>query len=481
MSMMILQHIELALPQIVVLVAACLALLSDLFMGKSGIRVTYAFAFAGLLLSGFLSAAGIGSASVVFLGKQCISDDLSRIMNTGIAIAVCLTFVYSKDYLQERQMPVGDILILSLFSTFGMMVLVCAHTLLTSYLGLELVSLPLYALTAVRRTEGDASEAAMKYFVMGALASGMLLYGFSLLYGATGQLEFDAIAKVLASQDLKHQALLQFALVFIVAGLGFKLAMVPFHMWAPDVYQGAPLPVTLFLSAAPKIAGLALWLRILTSVLPELMGQWQLLLLVMTLLSVSLGNLFAIVQTNLRRLFAYSTVAHMGFALFGILSGTTTGYASALYYMLIYILMSLGAFGLLTLLSRDGVEIENLDDLKGLNQKNPWLAAMLMIVLFSMAGVPPTAGFFVKLSVLKALVDVHLVWVAIFAVIFAVIGAYYYLRVVKLMYFDEAVHSRRIVFNFSSRVLFSINCLALIYFGLFPAGLISMCSSAFAS
>lgn len=475
-----LQHLTLALPQIIILATACLCLLSDLCLSKQGLRFTYAIALFGLLVAGIFSAAGVGSASIVFLARQCISDDLSHIMNTGIALAVLVTLVYAKNYLFERQMPVGDILLLVLLSTFGMMVLVSANTLLTSYLGLELVSLPLYALTAVRRTEGNASEAAMKYFVMGAIASGMLLYGFSLLYGATGQTVFSEIANVIAAQNLRHDPLLQFALVFIVAGLGFKLAMVPFHMWAPDVYQGAPLPVTLFLSAAPKVAGLALWFRLLTVALPGAVAQWQLLLVVMTLLSVGLGNICAIVQTNIRRLFAYSTIAHMGFALFGILAGTEAGYASALFYMLVYMMMSLAAFGLLTLLSRDGLEIESIDDLKGLNEKNPWLAFMMMVVLFSMAGIPPTAGFFVKLSVLKALVDVHMIWVTVVAVLFAVIAAFYYLRIIKCMYFDEAKHTHRVTISAGTSALFAINCLALIYFGLFPAGLISICSRAFA-
>lgn len=480
--MNLLENLHLALPQMMVLITGCLVLISALLEKKQGGGITYAIALSGLFLSAFTAATFFGFNTEIILSGEFIADDLSSVMNATIAGAVFIALIYSRDYMLERQMPVSDILALILFSTLGMMVLVSAHTLLSGYLGLELLSLPLYALTAVRRMDGDASEAGMKYFVMGALASGMLLFGFSLLYGATGHLNFADIAATVSHHTTAGNGFLMFGLIFIVAGLAFKLALVPFHMWAPDVYEGAPLSVTLLLSTAPKIAALAFMIRLLTIALPMLSDQWQTLLLIMALLSIIMGNLFAVVQTNIRRLLAYSAISHMGFAVFGIFVATASGYASALYYILIYVLMTVAAFGLLVLLSRGGLEIENVDDLKGLNQRNPWAAAMMMIIMFSMAGVPPTAGFFIKLTVLKSLIDVHMTWVAVVAVLFAVIGAYYYIRIVKVMYFDEA-HEKTPshLGGLVTQTCFSLNCLALLYFGLFPASLISLCSNVFTS
>ncbi|MFO3150523.1 NADH-quinone oxidoreductase subunit N, partial [Legionella pneumophila serogroup 1] len=315
-----------------------------------------------------------------------------------------LSFVYSQNYLDERQMPTGDYYVLGLFSTLGMMILVSAHSLLSLYLGLELMSLPLYAMTAIRRTDSDASEAAMKYFVMGAIASGMLLYGISLVYGATGKLDLLDVANAVAVNWQQQNTLFAFAMVFILAGVGFKLAAVPFHMWAPDVYQGAPSSVTLFISTAPKIAALGMALRFLTIGLVDITMQWQQIILVMALLSTGIGNLLAVIQTRIKRLLAYSAISHIGYALFGVLAASSAGYAAALYYILVYAVMSAAAFGLVVLMSNHGMEIDSIDDLKGLNKRNPWLAFMMLLVMFSMAGVPPTVGFFTKLLVLKALV-----------------------------------------------------------------------------
>ena len=335
-------------------------------------------------------------------------------------------------------------------------------------------------MTAMQRTSGDAIEAAMKYFVMGAIASGMLLYGISLIYGATGQLNLLDVANGIATNWQESNTMIIFALVFIVVGLGFKLAAVPFHMWAPDVYQGAPTSVTLFISAAPKVAAMGMTLRLLAVALPDATDQWQQLILVMALLSTALGNVLAVVQTNLKRLLAYSAIGHTGYALFGILAGTEAGYSAALYYILVYSVMSVAAFGFLVLLSHKGFDAVNVDDLKGLNKRNPWLALMLMLVMFSMAGVPPMVGFFTKLLVLKALVDVQLTWVAVFGLMFAVVGAYYYIRIVKVMYFDEPADSSRLSFSRSATALYSVNCIALLMMGLFPAALINACISAFA-
>lgn len=476
----LLENLHLILPEIIILVTACLALLGDLFLRQRQNLFAFSCTIIGLILAAISCCLFIGQYNVVLLHGLLISDDIGYLMKLFIAITVLLSMVYAKHYLDERQMPTGDYYVLGLFSTLGMMTLVSAHSLLTVYLGLELLSLPLYAMTAIRRTIAEPTEAAMKYFVMGAIASGMLLYGISLIYGATGQLDLQNIATLLADHEQSQQSMLVFALVFIVTGIGFKLAAIPFHMWAPDVYAGAPTSVTLFISTAPKIAAMGMALRLLTLAFVELAPQWQQLLLIMALLSTALGNILAVVQQNLKRLFAYSAISHMGYAVFGLLTATTSGYAYALYYVVIYALMTAAAFGLLVLLSRSGCEVEKMDDLKGLNKRNPWLAFLMMVVMFSMAGVPPTVGFFVKLLVLKALVDAHLTWVAVFGLVFAVIGAYYYLRIVKVMYFDEANENTMIKIPHGLNVIFSMNCLALLYFGFFPSVLIQACISAFA-
>ena len=430
-------------------------------------------------MAGVVSFLFLGQFNTVILHGLFISDDTAHLMKLFICISVGLSFFYSRYYIDERKMPSGDYYVLGLFSTLGMMALVSAHSLLTIYLGLELLSLPLYAMTAIRRTNGDASEAAMKYFVMGAIASGMLLYGISLLYGATGQLDLLDVATSITQNWQQQRGLLSFSLVFILAGVGFKMAVVPFHMWAPDVYQGAPSSVTLFLSTAPKIAAVGMALRLLTIGLPELVTQWQQLILIMALLSAGVGNLLAIAQNNIKRLFAYSAISHMGYALFGILAATASGYAASLYYVLVYSIMSAAAFGLIVLLSRSGVEVEAVDDLKGLNRRSPWLAFMMMIVMLSMAGIPPAVGFFTKLMVLKALVDANMTWVAVLGLVFAVIGAFYYLRIIKVMYFDEAVDSMPIQLPATTKLVFSVNCLSLLYLGLFPSALITACINAF--
>ncbi len=477
----LLNNIHLALPEIIILTTACIALLADIFLRHRFKSIAFVCAINGLILAGVVSYFFVGQYSSVLLHGLFISDDAANLMKIFICVTVILSFIYSRHYIEERQMPTGDYYILGLFSTLGMMTLVSAHSLLTVYLGLELLSLPLYAMTAVRRTDSDASEAAMKYFVMGAIASGMLLYGMSLLYGATGKLDLLEIANVVSIGWKEQGNLLSFALVFIVAGVGFKLAAVPFHMWVPDVYQGAPTCVTLFIGAAPKIAALGMALRILALGLPDIASQWQQLILIMALFSTGAGNLLAIGQNNIKRLLAYSAISHMGYALFGILAATASGYAAALYYVVVYSITSAAGFGLIVLMSRSGVEIESVDDLKGLNKRNPWLAFMMMLVMLSMAGIPPMVGFFTKLLVLKALVDAQMTWVAILGLVFAVIGAFYYLRIIKVMYFDDAKNQAPIGFSKTITMVFSANCLSLLYLGLFPSVLITACISAFAS
>ena len=475
----ILKNIHLALPEIIILITACTALLADLFVGKNFRTISYFIALTGLVLAGFTSYMMLNQEPSVILNGLFISDDLSSLMKIFVSVIVFLCFWYSNEYVQARHMSFGDYHVLGLFSTLGMMILISAHSMLTIYLGLELLSLPLYAMTAIRRNDSNASEAATKYFVMGAIASGLLLYGISLVFGATGEIELTKVANSISSNWSEQKQMISFALVFIVAGIGFKLAAAPFHMWAPDVYEGAPTSVTLFLSAAPKIAALAMGLRVLTLGLADAAFQWQQLILVMALLSTGLGNLVAIAQTNLKRLFAYSSISHMGYALFGILAASSAGYAASLYYVLVYGLMSVAGFGLIVLLSSKGQEIEHIADLQGLNKRSPWLAFMMMIVMFSMAGVPPTVGFFTKLLVLKALVDVQMTWVAVLGLAFAVMGAFYYLRIIRVMYFEDAQDERSIEMSAATKVLFSVNCLALLYLGIFPGAIVTYCISAF--
>lgn len=473
------ENFHLVLPEIIILVTTCLALLAQLFVGHRIKNIALIIALIGLVITAIPTLAFLGYDKKILLGGLFISDDLAQLMKLFTYLSVFLSFFYSYQYIEERQMPESDYYILGLFSTLGMMVLISAHSLLTVYLGLEMMSLPVYAMTAIQRRSGDATEAALKYFIMGAIASSMLLYGFSLLYGATGSLDLSEISELIASNWNEKAMLLSFALVFMTAGIGFKLAAAPFHFWAPDVYQGAPTSVTLFISTAPKIAALAMALRVLTIAMLHLKPETQKLILVLALLSTGIGNLLAVVQQNLKRLLAYSAIAHIGYALFGVLAFTNAGFASALYYMLVYSLMSLSAFGLLVLMSRDGKEIESVTDLKGLSKQNPWLAFMMMIVMFSMAGVPPFVGFFIKLAVLKALVDVGLTWVAVLGLLFSVIGAYYYIRIVKVMYFDEPETDRVVRLPVASTIAYSINALSLLFLGLFPSGLLTACLNAF--
>ncbi len=475
------ENIHVALPEMVILATAALALLADLFLGHRCKSVVFIVACFGLSIATSFSALSIGMYQVTTLNGLFISDDMAHLMKLFIYLTVLLSFIYSRHYIDERKMPSGDYYVLGLFSTLGMMILVSAHSMLTIFLGLELMSLPLYAMTASRRTDGNASEAAMKYFVMGSIASAMLLYGISLIYGATGKLDLLEVSHAIGQNWQEQGHLLAFALVFILSGVAFKLAAVPFHMWAPDVYQGAPSSVTLFISAAPKIAALGMAFRLLTLGLIDLSAQWQQILLVITILSTGLGNLFAVVQTSLKRLLAYSAISHIGYALFGILAASSSGYAASLYYILVYSITSAAAFGLIVLMSSHGMEIDSIEDLKGLSKRNPWFAFLMLIIMFSMAGVPPTVGFFTKLLVLKALVDVQMTWVAVVGLLFTVIGAYYYLRIVKLMYFDKPDHAEPIVISKANTLVLSLNCLTLLYLGIFPGALILSCINAFAN
>jgi len=357
------------------------------------------------------------------------------------------------------------------------MVMVSANSFLTIYLGLELLALCLYALVAFDRDSRTGSEAAMKYFVLGALASGMLLYGISMIYGATGSIEFQAVAKALQAGGMNDMVLV-FGLVFVVIGLGFKFGAVPFHMWVPDVYHGAPTAVTLFVGSTPKIAAFALAMRLLVDGLGSLHADWQGMLVILAVLSMAVGNIIAIAQANIKRMLAYSTISHVGFILLGILAGTNEGYTAAMFYAIVYALMALGGFGIVILLSRKGFEAEELTDYMGLHDRSPWFAAMMLLLMFSMAGVPPTVGFFAKLVVLQAVVDVDMFWLALVGVSFSIIGAFYYLRIIKLMYFDKPQDETPIIAGMDTRIALSVNGLAMLGLGMFPAALLSICAAA---
>ncbi len=468
-----------AYPELFLAAMACVILLVDLFVSDVNRIVTYALTqltLGGCLAISLLTASA--EANYTFSG-MFVDDLMSDALKGLVYISVMTMLVYSRSYISARGMMRGEFFTLVLFATLGMMIMISANHLLTLYLGLELMSLALYSLVALQRDSATATEAAMKYFVLGALASGMLLYGMSMLYGAAGTLEITRIAEVIQARGAKDVVLV-FALVFIVGGLGFKLGAVPFHMWVPDVYHGAPTAVTLFIGSAPKLAAFAFIMRLLAQGLGAeyLVQEWQQMLTVMAVLSLAIGNITAIVQTNLKRMLAYSTIGHMGFLLLGILAGDLIGYSAAMFYVVVYVLMNLGSFGMIMVLSRRGFEAENLDDFKGLNQRSPWYAFLMLLLMFSMAGVPPTVGFYAKLAVLQAVVNIGYVWLAVVAVLFSLIGAYYYLRLVKLMYFDAPEDTAPIEPRLDVRVLMSANGLAMLLFGIFPGPLMTKCFEA---
>jgi NADH-quinone oxidoreductase subunit N len=462
--------------EIFVLVMACAILVIDVFLDDGRRMVSYVLSQATLLIAALISWSLLDHPAAVVLNGTFVHDPLAALAKTSILLITFGAFVYSRSYLVERGIFRGEFYVLGLFAVLGMLVLVSAHSLLTLYLGLELLSLSLYALVAFNRDSAPASEAAMKYFVLGALASGMLLYGISMLYGATGSLDIEQVAAAIAAPDEKGIVLV-FALCFIVVGLAFKFGAVPFHMWIPDVYDGAPTPVTLFIGSAPKIAAFAMTMRVLVEALGGLGPDWQQMLAILAVLSLAVGNVIAIAQTNIKRMLAYSTISHVGFLLLGLLAGTPEGYSAALFYAITYALTAIGGFGMIILLSRAGFEADRLEDFKGLSERSPWFAFMMLILMFSMAGVPPTVGFFAKLSVLQAVIHVDLLWLALAGVFFSIIGAYYYLRVVKLMYFDTAEAPVPLAVSTDLQIAVSVNSLAVLALGLFPGALLSVCTA----
>jgi len=480
----------LAAPEILLLVLGMLTLLVDAVSSHPERKPTLWLSLLTLAIL-FVTTLGqwrAGVAGTTFHGLYVV-DELSHLAKLASYLAVAVTLAYGHAYARERGMlRGGELYVLALFALLGQMVMISSGSLVSIYLGLELMSLALYALVALRRDNVTATEAAMKYFVLGALASGFLLYGMSMIYGATGQLHLGEIARVIGEGQADRLPLV-FGVVFLVAGLAFKLGAAPFHMWVPDVYHGSPTAVTLLLGAAPKIAAFAIVLRLLVEGLHGLAADWQPMLAILAVLSLAVGNLTAIAQSNFKRMLAYSTISHMGFVLLALLAGVVPGvdntssaaYGAALFYILTYVLTTLGSFGMVLLLSRNGFECEQIDDLKGLNRRSPWLAGMILILMFSLAGLPPMVGFYAKLAVLQALVDAGHVALAVVAVLFSLIGAFYYLRVVKVVYFDEPQEDAGpIQASCASRGLMSVNGLLVLLLGVLPGGLMTLCVQAIA-
>jgi len=533
------------LPEILLLTMACIILAIDAYLPKNLRHLTYQLSQGTLIGTALLLLATAPSQRVLAMNDMFVNDPMSAVLKLFILLIVFVAFIYSQDYLRDRKLFKGEYFVIGLFAVLGMMIMVSAHSLLTVYLGLELLSLSLYTMVAMHRESQKASEAAMKYFILGALASGMLLYGMSMLYGITGTLDLTelaqtirqiaddhtvlaaltqslsdihneniavviigqhlneyaansttltAIAQILAEnsdntvalaainpiidQSLQQYTILLFGLVFIIVGLAFKLGAVPFHLWIPDIYQGAPTAVTLFIASAPKIAAFAMLMRLLVDGMQNLHADWQDMLILLSILSMAIGNIIAIAQTNIKRMLAYSTIAHVGYLMLGIIAGTQAGYAASMFYVLVYALMTLGAFGMILLLSRGGFDAEQLDDFKGLNERNSWYAALMLILMLSMAGVPPMVGFWAKWSVLSQVIQTGFVWLAVVAVIFAIIGAFYYLRVIKLMYFDKPEDTTPIEAGMDMRVALSANALIILFLGLMPQTLMVVCLGA---
>ncbi|MDO9234946.1 MAG: NADH-quinone oxidoreductase subunit NuoN [Aquabacterium sp.] len=474
-------------PEIVLLGMACLVALLDLFVTSKRRTATYLLTLLTLAVVGGLHLCALDNATPVYaMQKMVMTDPMGHLLALSATIAVAASLVYAQVYAGDRELLVGELFTLSLFALLGISIMIIAHNFLSIYLGLELMSLSLYALVALRRDHAQSTEAAMKYFVLGALASGFLLYGMSMMYGATGSLDLAQVYKVTLSGAANPQVM-AFGLVFIVSGLAFKLGVVPFHMWVPDVYQGAPTAVTLMVAGAPKLAAFAITIRLLVEGLINTANDWQQMLLILSVASMALGNLAAIAQTNLKRMLAYSGIAQLGFMLLGfvptVIAGNTVsagnGYSSALFYVLTYVLTTLGTFGMVMLLSRPGFESEQISDLAGLNKRSPMLAGVMAVFMFSLAGIPPTVGFYAKLAVLQSLITTNsplLLQISIVAVLLSLVGAFYYLRIIKVMYFDEPKDLTPIVDGGSARLLLSFNALTVLALGILPSGLMTLCA-----
>jgi NADH-quinone oxidoreductase subunit N len=466
---------QVAAAEIFVLAAICVILVIDVFLTERSRWLTYVLSLLALAGAAYMTVRYSVQARVTAFDGMYIADPMGDVLKLFSYGTVAVAFLYSREYLQRRGMFKGEYFILGLVALLGVMVMVSAGNLLTVYLGVELLSLSLYAMVAFDRESGIAAESAMKYFVLGAISSGTLLYGFSIIYGVTGTLQLDELAVGVREVGSANLGLI-FGLAFIIVGIAFKFGAVPFHMWIPDVYHGAPTPVTLFIGSAPKIASFVLAIRVLAEGLDAMVASWQDMLIALSVLSMLIGNVVAIAQSNLKRMLAYSTISHVGFILLGILAGTTEGYRASMFYTLSYVIMAVGSFGMILLLSRSGFEADRLEDFKGLNRKSPWFAAIMMMLMFSTAGVPPFIGFWAKLAVIGAVLDVGLAWLAALAVVLSVVAAFYYLRVVKLMYFDDPADSYPIEAGGTLRAVLSANGVAVLALGVFPSALIDLCS-----
>ena len=480
-------------PEMLLAVMAIVIAMVDLFVKCPRRTTTYALSLLTIGVVAYMEAVAATQGQTVYsFGNMVVSDPMGSWLKCFAALAVMVTLVYGRPYAAERDMlRGGELFTLGLFALLGMFVMISGNNFLVLYLGLELLTLSSYAMVALRRDSAVASEAAMKYFVLGAMASGFLLYGLSMLYGATGSLDISTVFKAVASGQIKHQVLV-LGLVFVVCGLAFKFGVVPFHMWIPDVYHGAPTAITLMIGGAPKLAAFAMTIRLLVEGLLPLAVDWQQMLMVLAISSLLIGNLAAVAQTNLKRMLAFSTIAQMGFVLIGLLSGVVNGntaaaanaYSSSMFYVITYVLTTLATFGIILLLAREGFESEEIADLAGLNQRSPLYAGVMAACMFSLAGVPPLVGFYAKLSVLQALIasgQAGAIVLAVFAVMMSLIGAFYYLRIVKVMYFDAPITATTVSAGNDVRVVLSLNGALILILGILPGGLMALCAKAIVS
>ena len=468
------------LPELYLVAAVCVLLLLDVFLKPEQRNITHWLAIAITAVALWLVIDGQPAQSVTAFHGMFVRDHVAEILKVFALLSTLLVFIMARPYLRDRNLHVGEFYSLTIFATIGIMILVSAGSLITVYTGLELLTLSSYALVALNRDSRLSSEAAIKYFVLGALSSGMLLYGMSMVYGAAGTLDLAQLHLLAGGVDMTN--LMMFGLIFMIVGISFKLGVAPFHMWLPDVYQGAPTPMVSFIGSASKLAAFGMAFRLLESGLGQLHDQWQVILSVLAVLSLAIGNLVALVQTNIKRLLAYSTISHMGYLLLGLAAGTQQGFSASMFYVIAYALMSTAAFGVILVMARAGFECEEIDDLKGLARRSPWFAFLMLLTMVSLAGVPPMFGFFAKLMVFKAAIDAGLLWLAIVGAVFAIIGLYYYLRVVKVMYFDKPVEGVELKPQTDKplRWALSINALALLALGLYWGPLLAWCQWAFA-
>ena len=463
-----------AIPEMVLLALASFILVADTFWSKRSQFATYYATQISLLVVGFLILNSFTTETAITFSESFIRDSFADVLKLFVIITTVGVFLFSREYLLQAKFYSGEFFVLGLFGVLGMLVMISANNMITLYLGLEIMSLAMYAMIALRKDDGTASEAGMKYFVLGALATGMLLYGFSMLYGATGSITFPEMKEIIASGDANGMVL-AFGVVFVVIGLAFKLGAVPFHMWVPDVYHGSPTAVTLYLGTAPKIAAFAMVYRLLYEAMPGLVSEWQDLIIALSILSLSIGAIVAIAQDNLKRMLAYSAIGHVGFLLLGVIAASADGFSAAMFYVIVYAITGVAGFGMIVALARTGNEFDRIADFKGLNQKNPWLALMMLIIMFSMAGIPPFIGFWAKILVIEEVVAAGFTWIAVIAVLTAVISAFYYLKVVKAMYFDKSEHEGQVE-AISTELHWAVSfvAIALLVLGLMPSTLIDI-------